>query len=93
MKGNPRSEAPAVEPGDVTERLRRVREEPDPRRRRLIMLGLLTARLSPQGIEPILVGGAALEFYTAGGYATGDVDLALPPGPEIDAAFAALGFE
>ena len=81
-----------MEQADLSERLGRLREETDPRRRRLIMLGLLTARLSSWGIEPILVGGAALEFYTAGGYATGDVDLALPSGPDIDAAFAALGF-
>ena len=38
------------------------------------------------------MGGAALEFYTAGGYATGDVDLALPSGADVDAAFAELGF-
>ena len=82
-----------MERGEVRESLRRLREVADPRRRRLVMLGLLTAWLGPVGIEPILVGGAALEFYTAGGYATGDVDLALPAGPEIDAAFAALGFE
>ena len=57
-----RSEATGAEHGDLPERLRRLGEEPDPRRRRLIMLGLLTARLSPLGIEPILVGGAAVEF-------------------------------
>ena len=68
-------------------------DEPDPRRRRLIALGLLTRLLAPHGIEPILVGGGALELYTAGGYATKDMDLALPAGPEVDAAFAALGFE
>ena len=68
-------------------------DEPDPRRRRLIALGLLTRLLAAHGIEPILVGGGALELYTAGGYATKDMDLALPAGPEVDAAFAALGFE
>lgn len=73
--------------------LDRLRHEPDPQRRRLIALGVLTTRLSAHGIEPILVGGAALEFYTAGGYATKDVDLALPAAPEVDAAFAALGFD
>lgn len=88
-----RVKAMDAEHGDLLERLGRLREEADPRRRRLIMLGLLTAWLSPRGIEPILVGGAAVEFYTAGGYATGDVDLALPSAPEVDAAFAALGFE
>ena len=74
-------------------RLDHLHDEPDPRRRRLIALGLLTRQLSACGIEPVLVGGGALEFYTAGGYATKDVDLALPVSPEVDAAFAALGFE
>ena len=61
-------------------------------RRRLIALGALTARLAPEGHEPILVGGCALELYTEGGYTTGDVDLALGHGPQVDAAFADLGF-
>jgi len=64
----------------------------DPARRRLLALGLVADRLAEEGIEPILVGGAAMEFYTAGGYSTGDVDLALPLGPPVDRAFAELGF-
>ena len=71
--------------------LDRLRGEPDAHRRRLVALGLLTERLAAHGIEPI-VGGGALEFYTAGGYATTDTDLALPVAPEVDAAFADLGF-
>lgn len=80
---------------DAEERRRRtdeLAEEPDLLRRRLKALGLLSDRLAEDGIEPILVGGLALEFYTAGGYATGDVDLALPRSPAVDAAFADLGF-
>ena len=73
-------------------RLERLRDEADAARRRMIALALLTDRLAEDGIEPILVGGAALELYTAGGYATGDVDLALPRVPEVDRAFAELGF-
>lgn len=79
----------AVPAGTALERLS---GEPDPQRRRLLALGLLTQRLATDGIEPILVGGGALEFYTAGGYATKDMDLALPAAPEVDAAFAELGF-
>lgn len=66
--------------------------ETDRTRRRLVALGALTARLAPERIEPILVGGFALELYTEGGYSTGDVDLALPSGPVVDAAFSDLGF-
>ena len=78
---------------DPESALDRLRDEPDPQRRRLVALGVLTRRLSAHGIVPILVGGGALEFYTAGGYATKDVDLALPAAPEVDTTFAALGFE
>lgn len=74
------------------ERFERLAEEPDLARRRLVALALVADRLAEDGIEPILVGGAALELYTAGGYATGDVDLALPNAPEVDRAFADLGF-
>lgn len=70
----------------------RLRAERNPGKRRLIALGFLTKALAPHGIEPILVGGGAMEFYTAGGYATSDVDVALPACPEVDAAFADLGF-
>ena len=70
----------------------RLGNERDPRKRRLIALGVLTKALAPHGIEPILVGGGAMEFYTAGGYSTSDVDLALPTGSEVDAAFADMGF-
>ena len=67
-------------------------DESDPQCRRLIALGLLTTLLEPHDIEPILVGGGALELYTAGGYTTGNTDLALPSDPRVDAAFAVLGF-
>ena len=81
-----------MDPQEARRRIDALHGEPDPQRRRLIALGLLTALLRPQDIEPILVGGGAVELYTAGGYSTGDVDLALPAGPGVDAAFAVLGF-
>ena len=84
---------PAMNGFDPESALDRLRGEPDPQRRRLAALGVLTMQLSAYGIEPILVGGGALDFYTAGGYATKDMDLALPAAPEVDGAFAALGFE
>ena len=77
---------------DLRRRVDALVDEPDRLRRRLVALGALTAQLAPRRIEPILVGGTALELYTDGGYATGDVDLALPTSPDVDAAFAELGF-
>jgi predicted nucleotidyltransferase len=81
-----------VDPSELRRRVDGLAAEPDRMRRRLIALGALTARLAPLGIEPILVGGCALEVYTDGGYATSDVDLALAHTPEVDGAFADLGF-
>ena len=78
---------------DIKARLDSLGDEPDPRKRRLVAVGVLTEALAPYDIEPILVGGAAMEFYTAGGYATSDMDLALPATAEVDAAFDRLGFE
>lgn len=66
--------------------------ESDGLRRKLIALGILTDQLKPAGLTPVLVGGTAVEFYTAGGYATKDVDLALPTSSKVDSAFTALGF-
>src|SRR5262245_22979279 len=71
----------SVDPSELRRRVDALADEPDRLRRRLIALGALTARLAPLGIEPILVGGLALEVYTEGGYSTGDVDLALPRTP------------
>jgi predicted nucleotidyltransferase len=73
-------------------RLEALAHEPDPAKKRLLALGILGDRLHEDGLEPILVGGGAVEFYTAGGYTTKDMDLALPHCPETDAAFADLGF-
>ena len=81
-----------MDPQTCRRRIDALRNESDPQRRRLVTLGLLTALLEPHDIEPILVGGGAVEFYTAGGYTTGDTDLALPSDSTVDAAFTVLGF-
>lgn len=70
-----------------------LRVEKDPLRRKLVALGILTDQLASTGLTPVLVGGSAVEFYTAGGYATKDVDLALPVSDAVDLAFRDLGFQ
>lgn len=61
----------------IKARIIKAREIHDPLRRSLVVLGLLTTAMKPLGLRPILVGGAAVEFYTLGGYATRDLDLVL----------------
>jgi hypothetical protein len=43
----------------------------------------------------VLVGGAVVEYYTAGGYTTADIDMILPPleKQEIETVMKKLGFE
>ena len=49
----------------------------DPLERRLAFVGLLTTAVEALGWPaPIVVGGHAVEYYTAGDYATVDIDLA-----------------
>lgn len=49
----------------------------DPLARRLAFVGLLSSACEGLGWPaPIVVGGNAVEFYTAGDYATADIDLA-----------------
>ena len=62
----------------------------EPFKRRLAFAGRLRRALSPHQAmtgEPIVVGGAALEFYSTGGYSTQDLDLVLF---DAEPAFALL---
>lgn len=49
----------------------------DPLERRLVFVGVMTRGVQALGWSPpVVVGGHAVEFYTAGGYTTVDIDLA-----------------
>lgn len=52
-----------------------LKSERDPFKRRLYFLGLLTKTLKQNGVEAILVGGEAIDVYTAGTFSTADIDL------------------
>ena len=49
----------------------------DPVEKRLTFLAWLTQMIKDRGCKstPVLVGGGAVEFYTAGNYATKDIDI------------------
>lgn len=52
-----------------------IKEERDPFRRRIFFLGVLTSKLKESGVDAILVGGEAIDLYTAGNFSTSDIDL------------------
>jgi excisionase family DNA binding protein len=64
----------------------------EPLERRLVFVGLLSSAVEALGWPaPFVVGGHAVEFYTAGGYTTVDIDLAGASKP-IAEVLAGWGF-
>jgi predicted nucleotidyltransferase len=55
----------------------------------------ISSAFEKRGIQAVLVGGAVVEYYTAGGYTTVDIDMILPPleKQEIETVMKELGFE
>lgn len=77
---------------ELRDRLEKAREIAEPLKRRLFVLGVITAALHPYGVRPILIGGGAVEYYTFGGYSTKDTDLAVSDYQRLDEVLAQLGF-
>lgn len=46
-------------------------------KRTIFVMSILTERLEEKGIMPVIVGGAAVEFYTRDWHATADIDLVI----------------
>ncbi len=82
--------APSLE--DLTRDLERATREPDRPLQILKVGAVLSCALEPLGLSPILVGGAAVEFYTEGGYQTSDFDFVVSHDPRIEGVMEALGF-
>ncbi len=73
--------------------LREAAAEPDPCLRILRIAGLLQQALSQLDLSPVLVGGAALEFYTDSRYQTHDLDFVMPQDDRVVPLMESLGFE
>ncbi|WP_372096437.1 hypothetical protein [Tistrella mobilis] len=60
----------------------------------LLILAEASRKLEAQGVaRPILVGGAAVEFYTAARFISGDFDIVTPSQDKLEAVLRELGFE
>ena len=53
----------------------------DPCRKHLELASLVGALFRERGLETVVVGGSAVEFYTEGGYVSGDLDLCILDAP------------
>jgi len=73
--------------------LQKLKSIHDPLKRSLFFLALLTEALGKEKGIPVIVGGFALEFYSTGGYATGDIDLIYPDHELCGAKLTEWGFK
>jgi hypothetical protein len=70
---------------EITAALAEISSTTDLLERSLKLAGLLTSMFGKRGFPLVVVGGSAVEFYTEGGYMSGDIDLcrttlkAIPP--------------
>ncbi|GBC93822.1 hypothetical protein HRbin15_02324 [bacterium HR15] len=61
--------------------------------KKLLIVGELTRYLASEGIRPIIVGGTAVEIYSAGEYQTYDVDLVVAQRERAIQVLEAMGFQ
>src|SRR5437879_7532519 len=72
----------------------RLRKEPDELARKMLLIGYLTERLEKKKPESVyIVGGQAVETYTAGQFRTGDIDIVTPDTKAAEAILQQIGFE
>ena len=68
-------------------------KERDGLKRKIMFAGFLTSKLSEKKVQIIVVGGGAVEIYTAGHFSTGDLDLAVSDKKVTESLLQDLGFE
>jgi hypothetical protein len=70
----------------------RLRKEPTELKKKILFVGFLSKELSKQGVTVFLVGGQAVEIYTAGQFTTGDVDITVTDRKAAERLLTQLGF-
>jgi predicted nucleotidyltransferase len=77
------------------ELINRARAAEDKLERQMCVAAAISMAFEERNVQTVLVGGAVVEYYTAGGYTTADIDMILPPlgKQEIETVMKELGFE
>jgi len=78
---------------DLKAELARALSIEDQTERQLEVVAIVSEAVADLGIRPVVVGGLAVAYWTAGTYLTGDIDLLMPSSPAVDERLRALGFE
>lgn len=70
-----------------------LRKEPNELKKKMLLLGYITDRLEKKSEFVYLVGGQAVETYTAGQFTTGDVDITTTDRKATEELLARMGFK
>lgn len=76
----------------LQDKIKRASKEKDRALRGVKVAAVISEALKEIGIDPILVGGSAVAFYTEGKYTTHDIDMISPSGKDIEEVMGRLGF-
>ena len=81
--------------GDLTSKsfISKLRKEPNQLRKKMLLLGYVTSQLEKKKQSIFLVGGQAVETYTAGQFLTGDIDVTTSDSATTQKVLKSLGFE
>lgn len=71
----------------------KVRKEPNELRKKMLLLGYVTSQLERKKQSMFLVGGQAVETYTAGQFPTGDIDVTTSDSTTTQKVLKSLGFK
>lgn len=71
----------------------KVRKEPNELRRKMLLLGYATSQVERKNQSVFLVGGQAVETYTAGQFPTGDIDVTTSDSTTMQKVLKSLRFE
>jgi hypothetical protein len=78
---------------DLKAELARALAIEDQTERQLEVVAIVSEAVADLGVRPVVVGGLAVAYWTAGTYLTGDIDLLMPSSPAVDERLRSLGFE
>ncbi len=73
-----------MSPEQIQKALAEITAETDPTLKHLELASLVSAVFRERGVELVVVGGSAIEFYTEGAYVSGDLDLCLVSPGRLD---------
>jgi hypothetical protein len=73
--------------------LSKLKKEPNELKKKMMLLGYITSRLERNSQSVFLVGGQAVETYTAGQFTTGDIDITTTDRKTTERILARVGFK